>query len=65
MQKLNIDELSDKYNLSHETVKEEIETVISGVLTKRFGFEVEAYFHGKPGSFEICGYREMKGDIVT
>jgi len=57
-----IDELSYKYRLSEQAVKEETEKALSVVLTKRLGFEVEAVFNG---NFELWGYKERYGDIRT
>jgi DNA-binding Lrp family transcriptional regulator len=57
-----IDELSNKYRLSEQAVKEDTEKALSAVLTKRLGFEVEAVFNG---NFELWGYKERYGDIRT
>ncbi len=57
-----IDELSNKYRLSEQVIREEVEKALSAVLTKRFGFEVEAIFDR---DLELWGYKERHGDIKS
>ncbi|HAK87660.1 MAG TPA: hypothetical protein DHW81_01535 [Nitrospiraceae bacterium] len=58
-----IKDLSDKYNLNDTIVVEEIEHVISSVLSKRFGFEVETRLNGGPEDLSICGFKMRREDM--
>jgi hypothetical protein len=50
----DVKELAEKYDLPEWSVQEGIERAISDILTKRFGYEVEAMFEDQ--SLRIYGY---------
>ncbi len=56
LQKFNIEDLQEKYDLAVDEVRDEVEKAISNVLTLRFGFEVEAVINIKTGVIDIYGY---------
>lgn len=53
---LNVEELQKKYGLSFDEIRDEIERVISDVLTLRLGFEVEAVFNERHDVIDIYKY---------
>lgn len=61
--RLNIHELSEKYQLHEWIVEEEIEKAVSEILTKRMGFEIEALFNNRDNSLELWGFILCNGDL--
>ena len=59
---ITIKELCEKHGLPALVVREVIERVVSGVLTNRMGFEIEARFD-QSGKMLLRGYKVVRGQL--